>query len=88
MGLLLISFVHTPESITVPKNSSYKAKVTAKSGLNIRKDANSQSTKLGALTFGTSVTITQEKNGWGKTCVNINKKKVNGWIYLKYIKKM
>lgn len=75
-------------SITVSKSSSYKAKVTAKSGLCIRKEANGQSYKLGALTYGTNVTITQEKSGWGKTSVTLNKKKVTGWIYLKYIKKV
>lgn len=75
-------------SAAVSKSSSYKAKVTAKSGLNIRKEANSQSTKLGALTYGTNVTISQEKNGWGKTSFTINKKKVSGWIYLKYVKKV
>lgn len=72
----------------VSKSSSYKAKVTAKSGLCVRKEANGQSTKLGALSYGTNVTITQEKNGWGKTSITLNKKKVTGWIYLKYIKKV
>lgn len=75
-------------STAVSKSSSYKAKVTAKSGLNIRKESNSKSAKLGALEYGTNVTITQTKNGWGKTSITLNKKKVTGWIYLKYIKKI
>ena len=72
----------------VSKSSSYKVKVTAKSGLNIRKEANSKSSKLGALNYGGTVTITQEKNNWGKVTVTLNKKKVIGWIYLGYTKKL
>lgn len=75
-------------STAVSKSSSYKAKVTAKNGLNIRKEADGNSTTLGALPYGTNVTITQEKNGWGKIKTTVNKKDVTGWIYLCYIKKV
>lgn len=68
--------------------TAYKGKVTAKSGLTIRKEANIESDKLGVLAYGTAVKIKKEKNGWGKVTIAINKRNVTGWIYLQYIQKV
>lgn len=62
------------------KNVNYKAKVTAGIGLNIRSGASTKYKIVGGYTYGTTVTITKESNGWGKT----NK----GWICLDYVKKV
>lgn len=67
---------------TTPTFKSYKVKVTAKDGLNIRKSASISSAKLGALTYGTTVTISKESNGWGY----VTDKK--GWICLDYTSKV
>jgi len=48
------------------------------SGLNIRKEANADSEKVGSYQEGDKVTITEVKDGWGKTD--------KGWINLKYVK--
>lgn len=62
------------------KDTSYKVKVTARIGLNIRSGASTKYKVLGAYTYNTTVTITKESNGWGKT----NK----GWICLDYVSKI
>lgn len=62
------------------KNVNYKVKVTANDGLNIRTGANTSYKRIGGYTKGTTVTITKESNGWGKTS--------KGWICLKYTKKV
>ena len=49
--------------------------VTANS-LNVRADANASSSKLGALSKGTAVTVLESKNGWHK----IAYKQSSGWI--------
>ena len=50
---------------------------TTTSGLNIRKEGNKDAEKVGEYAKGTKVTITEVKNGWGKTD--------KGWINLKYV---
>ena len=50
---------------------------TVTTGLNIRKEPNSKSEKVGEYKKGTKVTITETKDGWGKTD--------KGWISLKYV---
>lgn len=55
---------------------SYKVRVTAKSGLIIRKNAGTQYRKIGSYSKDTIVTIYSTKNGWGKTS--------KGYIYLAY----
>lgn len=62
------------------KSVNYKVIVTAQSGLNIRSGASTSYKILGAYVKGTTVTITKESNGWGKT----NK----GWICMDYTKKV
>lgn len=65
-------------------NKSYKVKITAKSGLNIRNGAGTNYGKVGAIPYGTTVTITDELNGWGKTIYN----NINGYISLEYTNKV
>jgi LysM repeat protein len=69
---------------TTTTSTSYKAKVTSTIGVNIRKTANADSTKLGAIPYGKEITITGTSNGWGKTTYN----KITGWVSLAYIKKV
>lgn len=61
----------------------YTAKVTAKSGLNMRKIANEQGNKILTIPKNTKLHISKEENGWGYTCYD-NK---YGWVYLYYVKK-
>lgn len=61
-------------------NTSYKVKVTAKSGLNIRSGANTNYNRIGGYTKNTIVTIIAENNNWGKT--------EKGWICLDYTTKI
>ena len=72
----------TTAQTTTSTFKSYKVKVSAKDGLNIRKSASTSSSKLGALTYGTTVTISKESNGWGYVA---DKK---GWICLQYTSKV
>ncbi len=72
--------VTKPNTNSNVKNVNYKAKVTAGIGLNIRSGASTNYKILGAYRYGTTVTITKESNGWGKT----NK----GWICLDYVNKI
>lgn len=62
------------------KSVNYKVKVTANDGLNIRTGASTSYKSIGGYTKGSTVTITKESNGWGKTD--------KGWICLKYTKKV
>ncbi len=73
---------------TKKKAKTYKGQVTAKSGLNVRKEADSESGKLGAIKYGTIVTVKKEQKGWGKITVMINNKSVTGWVYLQHIKRI
>lgn len=60
---------------------AYKVKVTAKSGLNIRANANTSSKKVGVLYCGQVVQISKVSNEWGY----IDNK---GWVCLKYTTKI
>ena len=51
---------------------------TTTSGLNIRKEGNNKAEIVGGYNKGDKVTITEVKDGWGKTD--------KGWINLKYVK--
>ncbi|MBR6790556.1 MAG: RICIN domain-containing protein [Oscillospiraceae bacterium] len=67
-----------------PAFQSYQGKITAKTGLNMRKSASSSSSKVTAIPRNTVVTITAEQNGWGKTSYNGK----SGWISLDYVQKI
>ena len=68
--------------------NAYKGKVTAKSGLNIRKEASEKSDKLGAVAYGTTIQITNEKNNWGQVTITISGRSITGWVCLYYIRKI
>ena len=68
------------DNTTTVKSVNYKVKVTAQSGLNIRTGASTNYKRVGGYTKGTTITITKESNGWGKTD--------KGWICLKYTSKI
>lgn len=71
----------TTTSSSTSKFKAYKVKVTATAGLNIRKKATTLSSKVGALTYGTVVTISKVSGKWGYIT---NK----GWICLDYTSKV
>ncbi|MGK0469056.1 alkaline phosphatase [Clostridium sp.] len=56
--------------------------VTAKSGLNVRNQSSSESSKIGLLKYNSSVTIIGQKGNWYK----INYGKSQGYVYNGYIK--
>lgn len=62
------------------KSTSYKAKVTAGIGLNIRSGASTKYRIVGGYSYNATVTITKESGNWGKTD--------KGWICLDYVKKV
>lgn len=61
---------------TASETGNGNAVVTA-SQLNIREKPTTESDKVGSLSYGDRITITDTQDGWGK----ISK----GWIYLKYV---
>lgn len=61
------------------KITSYKVKVTARSGLNIRKGAGTKYKKVGNYKYNKKIIIIKKLGNWGKTS--------KGWIYLKYTKR-
>ncbi|MBQ4050527.1 MAG: RICIN domain-containing protein [Oscillospiraceae bacterium] len=63
---------------------SYQARITTSAGLNMRSSASSSSSKLTAIPYNTTVTITAEQNGWGKTSYGGK----TGWISLQYTSKV
>ena len=67
-------------NISTVKSTNYKARVTARIGLNIRSGASTNYRIVGGYAYGTTVTITKESNGWGKTS--------KGWICLDYVSKI
>jgi hypothetical protein len=66
---------------TKPASKSYRGQVTAKKGLNVRKGPGTNYTKVGALGYGTRVTVFESKHGWGR--IGSGK-----WVSLSYIKKV
>jgi uncharacterized protein YgiM (DUF1202 family) len=72
-------------SKTKPKTKtfkSYKVKVTANIGLNIRESANNKAAKIGALPYGSIVNVTKKSGNWGYIATK------KGWIHLNYTKKV
>jgi hypothetical protein len=61
-------------------SKSYKGKVTAKKGLNVRKGPGLNYGKVGSLAHNATVTIFESKNGWGR--IGTGK-----WVSLSYIQK-
>lgn len=63
---------------------NYKVKVTASSGLNVRKGAGTSYAKVTAIPYGKTVTITKKSSNWGYTTYNSK----SGWICLDYTSKV
>jgi len=62
---------------TAPQNTtSIKGTVTSNTGLNIRKEPDG--TIIGNYKYGTSITILETRNGWGRTD--------KGWVSMTYVK--
>ena len=68
------------KTATKKKDSSKTVKVTAKSGLNCRKGPGTKYGTVMAYPYGSTLKITEETNGWGKTS--------KGWVKLEYTKKI
>lgn len=68
------------EKETAAKAVNYKARVTAKDGLRVRKGAGVKYSVVKVLAQGTQVTVTAEQNGWGYI--------VDGWVSLEWVKKI
>lgn len=77
-GTLSEKAITTKEGTAEKKKSSKKVKVNAKNGLNCRKGPGTSYGKVCAFQFGKELTITEEKEGWGKCS--------KGWVLLKYTK--
>ena len=55
-------------------------KVNARDGLNVRKGAGTKYAKIGALGYGTIVTVREQRNGWGRIDA--------GWVYMQYLTRL
>lgn len=82
MGKATVAPAHKIETKTATKkkDSSKTVKVTAKSGLNCRKGPGTKYGTVMAYPYGSTLKITEETNGWGKTS--------KGWVKLEYTKKI
>ena len=75
--------VPTPPTPT-PKPKTYpKYKVTAKSGLNVRRGPGKGYGVVKTLKYDTTVTVYEQKNGWGKIS-----KTSSQWVSMAYLKKI
>lgn len=65
---------------------NYIVRITAQSGLNVRSGPGTNYGVVMTLTYGGGYTIVEEQNGWGLLKAYSQKK--NGWISLKYTKRI
>jgi len=77
-------FKITPTAEAPAAFEAYQARVTAKTGLNMRKSASASAAKVSAIPKNTVITVTAEQNGWGKTSHNGK----TGWVSLEYLAKV
>lgn len=73
-----------PDSTQTAAVSSNTYRVTAGIGLNVRKGFSSNSSKLGALEYGTTVTVLSMEGNWAK----INYNGSEAYVYAKYLDKI
>ena len=66
--------------IPVTSTTAYRVRVIAKNGLNCRTGAGIGCSKVTAFKYGTELTVTAEKNGWGYVG--------NGWVSLEFVGKV
>lgn len=74
------------ESFKPSNNQSYTAKVTARSGLNVRKEPNTRSKIVNTLVYNGVYTIVEEQNGFG--LLKSYSSGRNGWVSLQYMKRL
>lgn len=76
------SFIEDVEAVKdeLPVSVEYKVRSTIPK-LRIRTAPDSTAEALDSISIGQSVTIVEEKNGWGKT-------KFSGWVNLKYTERV
>lgn len=67
----------TEPAPTEPANTTKLTGKVTSNGLNIRKEPNTTSTIVGNYTNGTTITILETKNGWGRTD--------KGWVSMTYV---
>lgn len=67
----------TEPAPTEPANTTKITGKVTSNGLNIRKEPNTTSTIVGNYTNGTTITILETKNGWGRTD--------KGWVSMTYV---
>lgn len=74
----------TPTPTPAPKPKTTKYKVTAKSGLRLRKSPNTKSAILTVIPYGTTITVDKTQSGWAHTTY----KGKTGWCSMQYLKKV
>ena len=72
-----LSSIKSMNSINSNSFNSYKARTTAKSGLNVRTGPSTSYRRVGSYSYNTEITILQESSGWARTNL--------GWISINYI---
>lgn len=72
-----LSSIKSTNSTNSNSFNSYKARTTAKSGLNIRTGPSTNYRRVGSYSYNTEITILQESSGWARTNL--------GWISIDYI---
>lgn len=85
-GYVYMDYVKVTKTTTSSSSSSstgVKYKITPSVGVNLRKGAGTSYAKLTAIPKGKIVTVTETKNGWGKTTYNSK----TGWFALQYASK-
>ena len=82
---ITIDFIRDGWQLIIPTSFvAYTGKVTSENGLNVREGNNISYKKIGVLKLNQTVTILEEKSGWGR----IKYMTKDGWICLNWIKKV
>ena len=85
VGVLTWGALDSAQAKSTDVSTSYVVKITA-SALNVRSQPNTASSIVNVLSRGGAYTIVEERNGWGLLKAYSQKK--NGWISLKYTKRI
>ena len=85
VGVLTWGALDSAQAKSTDVSTSYVVKITA-SALNVRSQPNTSSSIVNVLSRGGAYTIVEERSGWGLLKAYSQKK--NGWISLKYTKRI
>ena len=85
VGVLTWGALDSAQAKSTDVSTSYVVKITA-SALNVRSQPNTASSIVNVLSRGGAYTIVEERSGWGLLKAYSQKK--NGWISLKYTKRI